>query len=91
MRALLNRDIDIGFEGTGTIHGGEEGGGLDAVADADRNVANDPRAGRDHLIVVQLHLLLPDVGAEGLKLRLGCIEGGTRLVKILAAHHSGIC
>ena len=49
-----------------------------------------PARGRDHLVVVQLDLLLIDLRIQRVQLRLRGIESRARLVEILPADHTGI-
>ena len=71
--------------------GASEGGsGEDAVPNADGNITNDAGARGDHLIVVQLDLLLADLSFERVQLRLGGVESRARLVKFLLTHYAGI-
>jgi hypothetical protein len=90
LRRLLDGNIDVGFEAAGTVDGGERSGGEDAVANADGNIADNAGARRDHLIVVQLDLLLANLSIERVQLRLGGVESGARLVEILLTDYAGI-
>ena len=70
LSGALGGDVDVGFEISVLVDGGEDGGGRDIVAEVDRDVADDAGVGSADLVVGELLPLGSGEGYVGLVVSL---------------------
>src|SRR6185437_196441 len=90
LAGVLYRNIDVGVEIAGLVNRREQGGSSDAIADMNRNVANNSIGGRCDAGIVKLNLLLTHLCVQGLLLRKRIFVGGPESVQILFGDDAGV-
>ena len=89
-RRLLHRHVDVDLEACVLVDRRQHRRLRHAVADADRNVADDAGGRRGDAVVAELDPLLADLLLDRLELRLGRLHGGVGLLELLLADGAGV-
>ncbi len=84
----VHRDIDVDFEVSRFVDGSQQGRDGHSIADAHRNIADDPVGGRHHAVVMQCDLSFIELGLERVLLFLRGGQVGLRLVEFLLGDHA---